>query len=113
MNAFAPEDRTLPAENDFLDAFEALGGKEDSHEAYTWGSQVPDHIRQKFGCSRMDKVLFCGSIAALGLKKFAEGLRAWVDYPEDSHDRDLVDDEKGEEVWVTDHIGLEAVLKVA
>lgn len=110
MNAFAAEDHTLPDENDFLDAFLALGGKEDSEESYTWGMQVPDDVRQKFGCSRMDKVLFCGRMGVLNLRKFGEGVRAWVEYPEDS---DNDEDDKGEEVWVTDHIGLEAVLKVA
>lgn len=111
MNAFAAEDRALPADNDLLDAFLALGRKEDSDEAYTWGSQVPDHVREEFGCSRMDKVLFCGRMGVLGLKRFGEGVRAWVEYPEGSDNDE--DDEKGEEVWVTDHIGLEAVLKVA
>lgn len=110
MNAFAAEDRTLPDENDFLDAFLVLGGKEDSDDGYTWGLQVPDHVRLKFGCSRMDKVLFCGRMGALELKKFGEGVRAWVEYPKES---DEEEDKEGEEVWVTDHIGLEAVLKVA
>ena len=38
------------------------------------------------------------------------GVRAWVEYPKVSDDDE--DDDVGEEVWVTDHYGLEAVLEV-
>lgn len=112
LNAFAAEDHALPAQSGLQDAFLVLGGRENSDEAYTWGPQAAEDLREKFGCSRMDKVLFCGGVGVRRLERVGMGVRAWVEYPPVSDDEDD-DGDDGEEVWVTDHYGLEAILEVS
>ncbi|KKK19798.1 hypothetical protein ARAM_003376 [Aspergillus rambellii] len=112
LNAFAPEDGTAPTECGLQDVFLKLGGQEGTEEAFTWGQQVPRYIKKKFGCSRMDKVLFCGGIEPLRLQKIGEGVKAWVQYPEQSDEDSTDSTDDGEEVWATDHIGLCAELKI-
>ncbi|KAL4996660.1 Endonuclease/exonuclease/phosphatase [Aspergillus recurvatus] len=107
FNAIQPFDRTLHADNNLKDAFLELGGKEDTVEGYTWGQQASTAQRAQFGCSRMDKVYFCGSAKLLKLEKFGEGV--------------LVEgDEEGRQIanlgfekpWVTDHLGVMALFDV-
>ncbi|KKK24019.1 hypothetical protein AOCH_002783 [Aspergillus ochraceoroseus] len=112
LNAFAPEDGTAPTECGLQDVFLKLGGQEGTEEAFTWGQQVPLYIKKKFGCSRMDKVLFCGGIEPLRLQKIGEGVKAWVQYPEQSDEDSTDSTDDGEEVWATDHIGLCAELQI-
>ncbi|KAF7157181.1 hypothetical protein CNMCM6106_002263 [Aspergillus hiratsukae] len=105
LNAFAPEDRSAPGECGLKDAFLALGGREGTEESFTWGQQVPDWMREKFGCSRMDKILYCGGVEAKSLERIGEGVTVTVSFQGDqseSEDEDFSD----EEVWVTDHLGL-------
>ncbi|KAL1963127.1 hypothetical protein VTN77DRAFT_8670 [Rasamsonia byssochlamydoides] len=109
LNAFAPEDRTAPVEAGLQDAFLVLGGKEDTEEGYTWGQQVPEETRRRFGCSRMDKVLFCGGLQVNSLERIGAEvtvkIRVEFEFEEEEEDED---DDKDEEVWVTDHLGLMA-----
>ncbi|GAD96135.1 endonuclease/exonuclease/phosphatase family protein [Paecilomyces variotii No. 5] len=78
LNAFAPEDLAAPVECGLDDAFLSLGGKDGTEEGYTWGQQVSDDLRKKFGCSRMDKILFCGALKAEKLQRIGEGIKAYV-----------------------------------
>ncbi|KAH8427389.1 endonuclease/exonuclease/phosphatase family protein [Aspergillus melleus] len=110
LNAFAPEDETAPEECGLLDAFLELGGKEGSEEGFTWGQQMADYKRSKFGCSRMDKVLFCGGLEVQSLEKIGAGEKVWIEYPQESDSEES--SETGEDLWVTDHIGLQAVFRI-
>ncbi|KAJ9203630.1 hypothetical protein DTO164E3_201 [Paecilomyces variotii] len=104
LNAFAPEDLTAPVECGLQDAFLALGGTDGTEEGYTWGQQAPEELRRKFGCSRMDKILFCGGVKAEKLERIGEGVKAHLGdlFEPDSDDSESVD----LDVWVTDHLGL-------
>ncbi|KAL4971893.1 Endonuclease/exonuclease/phosphatase [Aspergillus desertorum] len=107
FNAIQPFDRTLHADNNLKDAFLELGGMEDTCEGYTWGQQASTAQRAQFGCSRMDKIYFCGSVKLRKLKRFGEGVL--VDGDEER--RQIV--ELGfEKPWVTDHLGIMAVFDI-
>ncbi|KAL4898014.1 Endonuclease/exonuclease/phosphatase [Aspergillus ambiguus] len=106
LNAFAPEDRVAPQECGLQDAFLVLGGEDSTEESFTWGQQVSAWKRERFGCSRMDKVLFCGNLRVTELQRIGAGEKVWIKYPTEQSDQS--DDEKGEEMWVTDHLGLQA-----
>ncbi|KAF9882763.1 hypothetical protein FE257_005311 [Aspergillus nanangensis] len=114
LNAFAPEDLTAPGECGLRDAFLVLGGQDGEEESFTWGQQVPVWMKEQFGCSRMDKVLFCGGLEVKTLRRIGEGETVWIDYPREASDLGDDDDEssRGERVWVTDHLGLEADFEV-
>ncbi|KAL3486314.1 Endonuclease/exonuclease/phosphatase [Aspergillus germanicus] len=110
FNAIQPFDRTLHVDdnNNLKDAFLELGGKEDTEEAYTWGQQAATALRERFGCSRMDKVYFCGGVKVLKLERFGADV--------------LVDGEAEaktilglgfEKAWVTDHLGVRAEFEVS
>lgn len=62
FNAIQPFERTLHTDNNLKYAFLELGGKWDTEEGYTWGQQAATALWAQFGCSRMDKVFFCGDI---------------------------------------------------
>ncbi|GAB1191032.1 hypothetical protein APSETT444_000201 [Aspergillus pseudonomiae] len=110
LNAFAPEDLTAPNDSKLRDAFLVLGGKDGTEESFTWGQQVPDWMRDKYGCSRMDKVLFCGGLAVESLQRIGAGQTVWIEYPQVSDGES--DDGKGEEMWITDHLGLSAEFRI-
>lgn len=99
--------------NNLQDVLLILGGQEDIDESYAWGKQAPAHLREKFECSRVDKVLFCGGVEVKSLRRIGEGVEAWVEYPKSSDDEDEDEDEDtGENVWVSDHLGLEVVFRL-
>ncbi|KAF1951575.1 hypothetical protein CC80DRAFT_495975 [Byssothecium circinans] len=100
LNAIQPFDRTLHSENNLKDAYLELGGQEDSGDGYTWGYQVPQAVRERFGCSRMDKILFTGDVGVKGFERIGMGVKVV--------DEGVVKEmrEKGEDEWVTDHYGV-------
>jgi tyrosyl-DNA phosphodiesterase 2 len=104
LNAIEPFDRTLHSENGLKDVYLELGGKEDTDEGYTWGYHVPAWLREKFGCSRMDKILYRGPITPTELKRIGVDVKVSEDY------REAIKTEGGEE-WVTDHYGLMATFE--
>ena len=113
LNAFGPEDLTAPVDCNLHDAFLTLGGKDGTEESFTWGQQVRELLREVYGCSRMDKVLYCGKVGVEEFRKIGEGEEVWVQYPKwDSDIEDEEDSYDGENVWITDHLGLQAVLRV-
>lgn len=99
LNAIEPFDRTLHSGNGLEDAYLSLGGREDSEEGYTWGYQVPAAMREKFGCSRMDKILFCGDVDVRSFERVGAGVKVADDLRKEVR-------EAGEEEWVSDHFGV-------
>ncbi|KAL3471147.1 Endonuclease/exonuclease/phosphatase [Aspergillus californicus] len=112
LNAFEPEDAAAPMDCGLTDAFLVLGGTDGTDEAYTWGKQCPAWSAGKFPDARMDKVLFCGGVEALSYRKIGEGLKARVELY-NSHDSfDGASEDAFEELWVTDHAGLNAEFRL-
>jgi tyrosyl-DNA phosphodiesterase 2 len=59
----------------------------------------------------MDKVLYCGGVEAKSLRRIGEGVTVTVTFQGDqseSEDEDFSD----EEVWVTDHLGLQGEFEI-
>ncbi|KAL6705070.1 hypothetical protein ACN47E_007329 [Coniothyrium glycines] len=98
-NAIQPFDRTLHLENGLKDAYLELGGQEDSDEGYTWGYQVAQWMKDKFGCSRMDKIMFSGVVQPKRFERIGMGVKV-----ADEHVARVK--EAGELEWVTDHYGV-------
>ncbi|RSM02343.1 hypothetical protein CEP52_008048 [Fusarium oligoseptatum] len=107
FNAIQPFDRTLHTDNNLKDAFLELGGKEDTEEGYTWGQQAATKLREQFGCSRMDKVYFCGGADVVKFERFGQDV---LTEGEDESSRIVA---LGfEKAWVTDHLGIRAEVKI-
>lgn len=104
-NAIQPFDRTLHSENGLKDAYLELGGEEDSDLGYTWGQQVEPELREKFGCSRMDKILFCGGVKVENLERVGVGIEVFDEDREELRRMNATE-------WVTDHLGLMADLVI-
>ena len=95
FNAIQDLDTTLHEENRLKDAYLNGGGDKVSQEGWTWGMQSMYDAGKRFGCKRMDKILFCGRVSVEGLEKFGMGLQ--ID--------GMLD---GPKLYVTDHLGLMA-----
>ena len=108
FNAIQPFDRTLHTDNGLKDAFLELGGKEDTEEGYTWGQQAATKLREQFGCSRMDKVYFCGGAEVVSFDRF--GADVLTEGEEETSQIVALGFEKA---WVTDHLGINAEVKFA
>ncbi|KAI1419002.1 Endonuclease/exonuclease/phosphatase [Xylaria sp. FL1777] len=108
LNAIQPFDRTLHSANGLRDAYLELGGQEDSEEGYTWGQQAPPQLRRMYGCSRMDKVFYCGGIH---VEKFAR-FGADVEVTEGREREDIIRWGEFEKAWITDHLGVFAEVVV-
>jgi len=85
-----------------------LGGREDSDEGYTWGQMAPTWQRNMFGCSRMDKLYFCGRLRCERFERFGLGVQAEEQHVKDS----LIKEEGMEEGFVTDHLGVKAEFSI-
>ncbi|KAJ4350387.1 uncharacterized protein N0V89_009008 [Didymosphaeria variabile] len=105
LNAIQPFDWTLHSDNNLKDVYLELGGKEDSDDGYTWGYQVPQALRERFGCSRMDKILFTGGIMPQKFERIGVGVRVAENERKEMRDA-------GEEEWVTDHYGVMADFQI-
>lgn len=103
FNAIQPFDRTLHSDNGLKDAFLELGGKEDTVEGYTWGQQAAIKLRERFGCSRMDKVYYHGGVELVNFERFGGDIL--IDGEEESNQIVALGFEKA---WVTDHLGIKA-----
>ncbi|CAF9910610.1 hypothetical protein IMSHALPRED_009257 [Imshaugia aleurites] len=108
FNAIQNFDRTLHAENGLKDTYleeggiegaEKEGGGEECEKGWTWGMQSYGVQRKRFGCSRMDKMLFCGGVRLGKLERIGEGVK-------------VPEGEVGEGMFVTDHLGLMADLAI-
>lgn len=109
FNAIQPFDRTLHVDNqnDLKDAFLELGGKEDTEEGYTWGQQAATKLRTEFGCSRMDKVYFCGRVKLINFERFGNDVLV-----EGEEEGKQIMEIGFEKPWVTDHLGVMAEVEV-
>lgn len=107
FNAIQPFDRTLHENNNFKDAFLELGGKEDTDDGFTWGQQAATKLREQFGCSRMDKVYFCGSVRLIKFEHFGEGVLT-----EGDEERKQILELGFEKPWITDHLGVMTEVEV-
>ena len=107
FNAIQDFDRTLHSENGLKDAYLELGGSEaDAVGGHTWGQQAATVQRERFGTSRMDKVFYVG-LECLKFERFG----ADVEVEDDRERRDIVS--LGfDKPWITDHLGVVAVLEV-
>lgn len=108
LNAIQDFDRTLHSDNGLHDAYLTLGGKEDSDDGYTWGQMAPTKQRKMFGCSRMDKLFFCGRLRCEKFETFGLGVTTEEQYVKDG----LVSDEGMEDGFVTDHLGVKAEFSI-
>lgn len=104
FNAIQDFDRALHSDNGLRDAYLERGGQEDREDGYTWGQQAATTLRERYGCSRMDKVFFRG--AALELRGFERfGADAQL---EDRQERANVLELGFDKPWITDHLGIKA-----
>jgi tyrosyl-DNA phosphodiesterase 2 len=109
FNAIQPFDRTLHSDNNLKDAFLEHGGKEDDDAGYTWGQMAPVKQREMFGCSRMDKLFFCGdALECIGFERFGLGVKV----EDKAAEKELIEVEGMDGGWVTDHAGVWGVFKV-
>ncbi|KAI1353971.1 Endonuclease/exonuclease/phosphatase [Xylaria sp. FL0043] len=108
LNAIQPFDRTLHSDNNLRDAYLELGGQEDSEEGYTWGQQAPPQLRAMYGCSRMDKVFYCGGVAVERFARFGADVEV-----DGEKEREAILKWGGfENAWITDHLGVFAEVAV-
>lgn len=99
LNAIQSFDKSLHLQNGLKDAYLEYGGGEDDERGMTWGQMAPTHEREKFGLTRMDKILFGGHIHLQHFTTF--GHDAVVD-----NLTDLMHEDGLELPWVTDHLGV-------
>ncbi|KAH8690330.1 endonuclease/exonuclease/phosphatase family protein [Talaromyces proteolyticus] len=111
FNAIQPADLSLHSENRLKDAYLELGGLEKSDEGYTWGQQALKVLRERFGCSRMDKAYYCGGgLKLLGFERFG----ANVEIPEKEKDqRNQLLSLGFEKAWITDHLGIKVAFHIS
>jgi len=107
LNAIQPFDETLHSDNSLSDAYLTLGGKEHSDEGYTWGQMAATKLRNMFGCSRMDKLFFCGQLKVDKFERFGYGVEV-----EDGSVKEALIKEGLEAGWVTDHLGVKAEFSI-
>ncbi|KAI2639566.1 Endonuclease/exonuclease/phosphatase [Hypomontagnella submonticulosa] len=107
FNAIQPFDRHLHSDNGLKDAYLELGGAEDSDDGYTWGQQAATSLRERFGCSRMDKVYFTGCVKLHRFERFGADVQL-----SDPAQREHILDLGFEKPWITDHMGVMAEVEI-
>ncbi|KAI0137099.1 Endonuclease/exonuclease/phosphatase [Xylariales sp. AK1849] len=107
FNAIQEFDKTLHSDNDLRDAYLELGGQEDSDAGYTWGQQAATQSRDRFGCSRMDKVYFGGGLELRSFERFGAGVEL-----EDNRQREHLVTRGFDKPWITDHLGVKAEVDI-
>lgn len=108
LNAIQPFDKTLHTQNSLKDAYLDTGGEEDAETGMTWGQMAPTKERNKFGLSRMDKLMFCGAIEVEHFETL--GMDVIVDDP--SVAKQLIEEDGLDKPWVTDHLGVRGDFRV-
>lgn len=101
LNSIQPFDYTLHSENNLKDAYLEAGGQEGNEEGFTWGYQSPASLRERFGCQRLDKILYCGKVEVKALQRI--GIDVKVEEEKRARIRSF-----GTLEYVTDHYGLMA-----
>lgn len=101
LNSIQPFDYTLHSENNLKDAYLEGGGQEGNEEGFTWGYQSYAALRERFGCQRLDKILYCGKVEVKALQRI--GIDVKVEEGKREKMRSF-----GALEYVTDHYGLMA-----
>lgn len=110
FNAIQPFDSFLHSDNGLKDAYLELGGREGREEGFTWGQQALPALRERFGCSRMDKAFFCGEkIKLQSFERF--GADVEVD-GEKTKQKNALLALGFEKAWCTDHIGIKVIFNL-
>lgn len=110
FNAIQPFDSSLHSDNGLKDAYLELGGREGGEDGFTWGQQALPALRERFGCSRMDKAYFDGDkIKLQGFEKF--GADVEVDGGKQKQ-KDALLTLGFEKAWCTDHLGIKALFSL-
>lgn len=104
LNAIQPFDQTLHFDNDLDDAYLESGGQEGAESGMTWGQMASIFQRQRFGLTRMDKVLYCGGLELISFGTFGKD----VEVEGEADRRSLTASGHLEKGWVTDHLGVKA-----
>jgi tyrosyl-DNA phosphodiesterase 2 len=108
LNAIEPFDRTLHLDNHLKDAYLENGGGEGAVEGMTWGQMAHTWQRERFGLSRMDKILFCGGLQVMNFVTFGRDVQV-----EKESDREQLMRPGGlEKAWVTDHLGVKGDFRI-
>lgn len=93
FNAIEEFDKTLHSVNGLKDAWLDNGGVEDDESGWTWGMQSHPGVKERFGCLRLDKILYCGRVSVRNVERIGAGVSV---------------EEKWVHHYVTDHLGLMA-----
>ncbi|QUC19182.1 uncharacterized protein UV8b_03423 [Ustilaginoidea virens] len=110
FNAIQPFDDALHAANGLRDAFLEPGPRGARDAGFTWGQQALPALRDRFGCSRMDKAFYCGAVRVQSFETF--GADVEVD-PRCQRQRDALLALGFEKAWVTDHLGIVTTFSLA
>ncbi|KAL2134632.1 hypothetical protein VTI74DRAFT_11289 [Chaetomium olivicolor] len=108
FNAIEEFDKTLHVENNLKDAYLEVGWEEGHEDGMTWGHMAQKDQRERFGFSRMDKIMFCGRVRLVGFGRF--GLDIVVEDEEIA--KQLMEVAGLEKAWVTDHLGVRAEFRM-
>jgi tyrosyl-DNA phosphodiesterase 2 len=106
LNAIEPFDRSLHTDNGLDDAYLRLGGEEDSDNGYTWGYQSPRATRNRFGCTRMDKILLYNWLVPTKFQRIGMGVRVAEEHRTMMKKARQLD-------WVSDHYGVMCDLHIS
>lgn len=110
FNAIQPFDALLHSDNGLKDAYLQLGGQDGEEDGFTWGQQALPALRERFGCSRMDKAYFCGSHLRLqGFARFGADVEVAEGKKRQVNGLLALGFEKA---WVTDHLGIKATFSI-
>lgn len=101
LNSIQPSDYSLHSENNLKDTYLEGGGQEENEEGFTWGYQSLTSLRERFGCQRLDKILYCGKVEVKALQRI--GIDVKVEEEKRAKMRS-----SGALEYVTDHYGLMA-----
>lgn len=102
LNAIESFDKTLHSDNNLKDAYLETGGIEDAESGMTWGQMAATRERNKFGLSRMDKLMFCGALEVEHFDTF--GIDVVIE--DEDVGRRMMAEDGLEKPWVTDHLGV-------
>lgn len=76
----------------------------------TWGFTAPTALRDQFGTTRMDKLLYCGRLRVTDFRRF--GWDVLIDDALGPKGLELCHRAGTEKAWVTDHLGICATFEV-
>lgn len=108
LNAIETFDKSLHSDNNLKDAYLETGGVEDAESGMTWGQMAATKEREKFGLSRMDKLMFSGALEVEHFERF--GIDVVVE--DQKVAKQLMEGHGLEKPWVTDHLGVRGDFRI-